>query len=111
MNRHAIESRARPTHIAWVLALAAAMLAIPIPGVARAQNQDMSTVYDACYVPTSGSVYRISANNNTPPNCTSTTHWKFRWNTAGPVGPTGPTGPIGATGGQGPIGPIGPTGP
>lgn len=42
---------------------------------------DPSTTFYACYVPNSGTVYRIKA-ANTPAACTRPTHVEFSWNAA-----------------------------
>ena len=52
---------------------------------------DPSTTYTACYVPSSGTVYRIKT-ADTPPACTKSNHVEFSWNHQGPVGPQGPKG-------------------
>lgn len=52
---------------------------------------DPSTTYTACYVPSSGTVYRIKT-ADTPPACTKSAHVEFSWNHQGPVGPQGPKG-------------------
>ena len=82
----------------------------------------------ACYVPMSGSVYRIKE-TDLKQTCASPQHVEFNWNQQGPPGPQGPqgiqgiqgiqgvAGPTGATGPQGiqgvpgPAGPVGPAGP
>jgi len=56
-----------------------------------------------CYVPTSGTVYRIKA-AGLPDACRSKNHIEFTWSLQGPQGPAGPAGP---TGPQGPTGPAG----
>lgn len=56
-----------------------------------------------CYVPNSGTVYRIKA-AGLPSACHSKNHVEFTWSLQGPQGLTGPAGP---TGPQGPAGPAG----
>jgi hypothetical protein len=56
-----------------------------------------------CYVPNSGTVYRIKA-AGLPTECHSKNHVEFTWSLQGPQGPAGPAGP---TGPQGPTGPAG----
>ena len=56
-----------------------------------------------CYVPNSGTVYRIKA-ADLPTACHSKNHVEFTWSLQGPQGLTGPVGP---TGPQGPAGPAG----
>lgn len=69
--RHAI----RPTTGRSLLpsALAVAALSVGITSTASAQ-----AVLQACYVPASGTVYRIKA-TNTPQNCLQPTHVAFSW--------------------------------
>lgn len=56
-----------------------------------------------CYVPNSGTVYRIKG-AGLPNACHSRNHVEFTWSLQGPPGPTGPAGPTGV---QGPAGPAG----
>jgi hypothetical protein len=49
---------------------------------------DPSTTYYACYVPSSGTVYRIKT-ADTPSACTKPTHVEFSWNHQGPKGDPG----------------------
>lgn len=85
--------------------LVAAAFAALVPAALSAQTQVQtqagitSGVIDACYVKSSGTVYRIKV-PNTPEKC-STNHTPFSWNIQGPQGPAGPQGP------QGPEGPAG----
>ena len=73
-----------------------------------AQSAPPPTI-DACYVPASGTVYRIdtpaSPSPGAPKQCLSATHVAFGWNRAGPAGPQGARGAIGPTGPTGPAGP------
>jgi hypothetical protein len=91
----------------WLAGALAVLTAVP----AAAQS---TTIY-ACYVPSTGTVYRIKA-TGLGDSCKSPQHIQFSWNEtgpqgpAGPAGPTGATGPAGATGGTGPQGPAGPQG-
>lgn len=67
----------------------------------------------ACYVPASGTVYRVAV-ASAPPDCVSPVHVRFSWNEQGPIGLTGAAGaqgPAGATGPQGLTGSSGPQGP
>lgn len=61
-----------------------------------AQTPADSVLY-ACYVPTTGTVYRIRL-ADTRQSCTSDKHTQFSWNFAGPTGPQGPQGISGAPG-------------
>src|SRR5690349_9635389 len=69
-------------------------------GSARAGAQ--SVLY-GCYVPSSGTVYRIKG-AGLPDECRSQQHVQFTWSLQGPAGAQGPAGPQGATGPQGPAG-------
>ncbi|MFL5383998.1 MAG: tail fiber domain-containing protein [Longimicrobiaceae bacterium] len=97
------------SRVFWLAGAAAALWAAP----AAAQT---STVIYACYVPATGTVYRIKA-TGLDDSCKSQQHVQFSWNEtgpqgpAGPAGPTGPQGPAGPTGATGPQGPAGPQGP
>ncbi|HSJ23592.1 MAG TPA: hypothetical protein VK929_02835 [Longimicrobiales bacterium] len=80
--------------------------------------QDPPTILYACYVPQSGTVYRIRE-ADLREECTAPVHIMFSWNQQGPqgpqgepgpAGPQGPAGPAGATGPAGPEGPAGPAG-
>jgi hypothetical protein len=100
--------RALPTG----LALIATIILAP---EARAQAAPPVTVVDpnvlhACYVPLSGTVYRIRT-ADTRQQCASPSHVMFSFNETGPEGPAGPEGPEGPAGPAGPAGPTGPTGP
>lgn len=93
--------------------LAVAALAALAPEV-RAQAPsvtviDPNVIY-ACYVPMSGTVYRIRT-ADTREDCASKTHVLFWFNQTGPQGPQGPIGPAGPVGPAGPTGATGPTGP
>jgi hypothetical protein len=78
--------------------------------------QDLPKILYACYVPQSGTVYRIRE-TDLRQECSAALHIMFSWNQQGPPGPqgepgpTGPAGPTGATGPEGPAGPTGATGP
>src|SRR5450759_2317994 len=89
-----------------------------LTSVAEAQTPT-NVVLIACYVPASGTVYRIGL-QGLPADCLSPEHVKFTWNAQGPQGSTGATGTTGTTGTTGSTGPtgvagatgaIGPTGP
>jgi hypothetical protein len=73
----------------------------------------------ACYVPLSGTSYRIKE-VDLKQACISTSHIEYSWNQQGPVGPQGPqgiqgiqgvAGPAGAAGAAGATGATGATGP
>ena len=108
--------RAHPARRLLPAGLALAALAASAPALrAQTTTPDPNVIY-ACYVPMSGTVYRIKT-ADTKENCSSSTHVMFFFNQTGPQGPagpqgeTGPAGPAGPTGPQGPAGPAGPTGP
>ena len=69
---------------------------------------DADVIY-ACYVPNSGTLYRIKAEDPAE-TCKSQNHIQMQWEVEGPQGPQGPQGPIGPQGPVGPAGPIGPAG-
>ena len=82
----------------------AALLALPaLPAAAAAQTTtttpDPNVLY-ACYVPNSGTVYRIRT-TDTKQNCASATHVLFSFNQTGPQGPKGDKGDPGPQGEQG----------
>ena len=107
------------------LAVGVLTLAAFMPTTAQSQTLITSEVIYACYVPTTGSLYRIEPTAS----CSNAKHVRISWNSqglagatgapgatgatgaTGPIGPTGPAGVTGATGATGPIGPIGPIGP
>jgi hypothetical protein len=64
----------------------------------------------ACYVPASGTVYRIRG-EGLRESCASQDHVEFSWDAEGPPGPEGPQGPQGPQGPEGPQGAQGPQGP
>jgi hypothetical protein len=94
-----------------------------VPSTAPAQG--VPPLIYACYVPASGTVYRIKE-TDLKETCVSSRHVEFSWNQQGPQGPQGiqgiqgmqgiqgvpgPAGQTGATGATGPTGPTGATGP
>ena len=86
--------------------LAAAVAALVPAGRAAAQTAEPTVIY-ACYVPSSGTVYRIKA-PGLPDSCGSSKvggklqpHVPFQWNEEGEAGPAGPQGEVGP---QGPAG-------
>jgi hypothetical protein len=82
--------------------IAALALATLAPAAVLAQTQVQtaasitSAVIEACYVKSSGSLYRINA-PGAPAKC-STNGTPVSWNVQGPQGPQGPAGPAGLTG-------------
>lgn len=91
------------------LAGAALLVATMVLGV-PASAQTASDTLHACYVPSSGTVYRIRAMNS-PGACVAASHVQFSWNALGPKGDTGAAGATGAIGPAGPAGAIGAAGP
>ncbi|MCC6430438.1 MAG: collagen-like protein [Gemmatimonadaceae bacterium] len=73
-------------------------------------SHDDDDIVVACYVPRSGTMYRIGT-DDTRDRCASREHVRFSFSTTGPSGPTGPTGAAGAVSPIGPQGPVGATGP
>lgn len=119
----------------WPIVLLVAAVLLPAAAVAQAPDTSSTgsahapsgspdgaaagTLLTACYVPSTGTVYRIRE-ANLPQSCLAAGHVEFSWNaqgTPGPAGPQGPTGapgpqgPPGADGAPGPEGPAGPPGP
>jgi hypothetical protein len=116
-------SLARRSAAIALTAVAGAALASDV----RAQSAPAPAAVDPniiymCYVPSSGTTYRIKT-SDTREVCAASTHVMFYFNQTGPAGPQGPAGPTGpqgpagptgatgATGPQGPAGPVGPQGP
>jgi hypothetical protein len=110
----------RPRHTP-LLAAAIFAAAGAAPLHAQTAPSPAPKVIVACYVPNTGTVYRIKE-PNTPTACQAR-HVEFSWNeqgvqgpagstgAQGPQGEAGATGPAGPTGPQGPVGPGGPVGP
>jgi hypothetical protein len=87
-----------------LLALATVVLAVTaLPNKLAAQSGP--TVLYGCYVPNSGTAYRIKA-DGLPTECRSKNHVQFTWSLQGPPGPQGPVGPAGPQGVAGPSGPL-----
>jgi hypothetical protein len=80
--------------------------ALPVAAPLLAQTP---TVLSACYVPKSGTVYRVGA-ANAPAACVKQDHVPFSWNEEGIQGPQGEPGSQGEVGPAGPEGAAGPTG-
>ena len=87
----------RLVSVAWSLGAGVALLSLTTT-TASAQ-----ATLTGCYVPNSGTVYRIKA-PDLPGACHSKNHVEFTWSLQGPQGVQGPAGP---TGPQGPAGPAG----
>ena len=78
------------------------------PSAARAQQAAADDTIRACYVPASGTIYRIGVAGS-PTGCHGN-HIEMKWNVAGPAGAKGDTGPAGPQGPQGEAGAAGPQG-
>lgn len=87
--------------VAFYAPLALAVgISIAIPTVSEAQAPGV--VY-SCYVPKTGTVYRIKA-SDTPAACVKPDHVEFSWNIQGIQGAQGPAGATGLAGARGPQG-------
>ena len=103
---------------AALVALAALLLLAALPSTVRAQQSSGPEVIRACFVPASGTIYRIGVAGG-PTSCRGG-HIEMQWNVAGPAGtpgaageqgPPGPAGPAGEAGPKGDAGPQGEAGP
>lgn len=85
----------------------AGFLALPVAAFAQAPTSTPTPPEPiwACYVPTSGTMYRIKV-ADTKDDCVGNAV-AFSWNTVGPKGDKGDTGETGPAGPQGPAGPGG----
>jgi hypothetical protein len=141
MNSRGVERAGRALKLAGLSLTMAAGYATFAPTAAEAQAVPEDRIYYACYMASSGSLYRIRE-PNTPASCTNTSHREFAFNgkgiqgeagisayqvavakgfqgnetqwlasLVGPQGPAGPQGPQGETGATGPQGETGPQGP
>ena len=102
MTREVRKGALAPT--VWAVIAATTLLLSP----AEADAQ----VINACYVPQTGTVYRIKT-EGARDSCTNHRHVEFSWNAQGPIGLQGPPGIqglIGPRGDDGDIGPVGPQG-
>ncbi|HET9002949.1 MAG TPA: hypothetical protein VFN39_03005 [Gemmatimonadaceae bacterium] len=88
--------------------LLAVVAGTAIPAAAGAQQAPAENTIRACYVPASGTIYRIGVAGG-PAECRGG-HIEMQWNVAGPAGTQGPAGPQGEAGPAGPVGPAGPQG-
>ena len=106
---------------AIVAVVSALALIMSVPAPMSAQETADEVLY-ACYVPLTGTVYRIKS-PGAPDECTKPKgrnngmghqdHVQFTFNSStakGPIGPMGPAGPQGEVGPMGPAGPAGPQG-
>ena len=101
MTRH--DMRFGAALLTLFFALAAA------PSLARGQESTTTTdIIRACYVPASGTLYRIGVDGG-PTECRGG-HIEMKWSVSGPAGPQGLQGPKGDAGEPGPAGPKGDAG-
>ena len=107
-----------PGNLTLVALGAIALMASTTPMAAQTTTTSSELMY-ACYVPLTGTVYRIKA-PGAPADCTRpksgnanghAEHIQFVFNATGPMGPAGPQGPQGEVGPAGPTGAVGPVGP
>ena len=92
-------------------ASAALVLGLVLPGaIPTPASAQTPQLLRACYVPKSGTVYRI-ASADAPASCLKSEHVEFSWNQRGIQGQTGAQGPQGEPGTQGSAGSQGPSGP
>ena len=104
-----------PGNLTLVALSALALLASSTP--LAAQTTPSPELLYACYVPLTGTVYRIKT-HGTPAECTKPKsvadrhqdHIQFVFNATGPMGPAGPQGPQGEAGPKGDVGAAGPQG-
>ena len=93
----ALRRRLLPVALAAVPgALAAQSPADAAPSAASSLVDPLPPTIEACYVPASGTIYRINTAASPAPGapaaCLSAAHVKFLWNQQGPAGPPGPPG-------------------
>jgi hypothetical protein len=81
-----VDNHTRPQGQRFLLAAALGALVVLAPRTAQAQD-----VIHACYVPASGTIYRIKASDVTE-TCKSPQHIEFHWNVEGPAGADGADG-------------------
>ncbi len=113
VRRRGLRSPGNLTLIAMLSAFALMASSQPL-----AAQSEQAQLMHACYVPLTGTVYRIKA-NGTPSECTKPKgsspkhqeHVEFSFNLTGPMGPAGPQGPQGEVGPAGPAGAAGEAGP
>lgn len=89
----------------YYITLALALAATASLGPAAAHAQAAPEILHACYVPSTGTVYRIKA-PGLPDDCSgpkngANRHIPFSWNAQGPAGEQGPQGPQGPQGEKG----------
>ncbi|HEX8851794.1 MAG TPA: hypothetical protein VF761_19860 [Gemmatimonadaceae bacterium] len=105
MSASPITGARRPIRLPSFILL---LLGVALPAGARAQTAPEPETIRACYVPASGTIYRIGTEGG--PSACRGGHIEMKWNIAGPAGAQGPAGPQGEAGPAGPVGPAGPQG-
>jgi hypothetical protein len=104
MRKQSIERARRvPVRVAGVVLVGLGLAAV-LPASPLALRE--ATEFHACYVPGSGTVYRIKE-PGLRQECSSHTHVEFSWKQDGEPGPEGPAGADGPAGPEGPPGPAG----
>jgi hypothetical protein len=91
------------------LPVLAVVIAAAVPSMLRAQQAAADDTIRACYVPASGTIYRIGVAGG--PTACRGNHVEMKWTVSGSAGAQGPAGPQGETGPAGPQGEAGPAGP
>ena len=107
------------TAIVAAVSALALIMSVSSPLAAQTTTSTDPVLY-ACYVPLTGTVYRIKT-VGAPEACTQPKgknngaghqdHVEFAFNSSSAIGPMGPMGPAGPAGPQGEVGPMGPAGP
>ncbi len=87
-------------HRLLTLALTAFILVLTAGTASVAAQGALPDTLHACFVPGSGTIYRIKA-TGLPTNCLAPAHVAFQWNAGGSEGPVGPTGATGVAGTDG----------
>lgn len=94
----------------YLVTTAAALTLLATATDAHAQSATPADSLHACFVPSTGTVYRIRAPGLLGA-CIRPEHVGFSWNAQGPAGARGEVGPAGPAGAPGPAGAAGPAGP
>jgi hypothetical protein len=95
--------------VQWTSAMLLLVTTVTVPAAVRAQQPTAADTIRACYVPASGTIYRIGVEGG--PVACHAGHVEMKWNIAGPPGAPGIAGPQGEAGPAGPKGDTGPAGP
>lgn len=86
--------------IAWSRSALLAGVVLSLAATTDAAAQEATQTLRACYVPGTGTIYRIGA-PGLPSSCLSDAHVEFTWNAQGAAGEPGPAGPPGPPGSRG----------